>query len=263
VENNIFNLWTYFVIYSICGWILESIFRSFCEKKLINSGFLNGPFCPIYGIGAIIIFPFLKRFVGNIIVLFLVSFIVLSILEYLVGVGLEKIFKTKYWDYSDLKFNIQGRVCLKNSIFWGVLGVLFIEYIHPFIEKQVLAIPSNILIYVSIIIYLALIVDTIISIISTVKLDSALQKVNELTQSIKATLDEIKVITKNNSVKTDNIEKLIHELKIKEARLKLKLYRKARRLKRAFPTMKSEGITKILNQKIDIEALKNKIKKDK
>ena len=104
---------------------MESIFRSICEKKLINTGFLRGPFCPIYGIGSIIM-PIL---------LFFSSSIILTIWEYVVGIILEKLFNTKYWDYSDHKFNFQGRICLTNSIYWGILGVLFIKYIHPFVQS--------------------------------------------------------------------------------------------------------------------------------
>ena len=136
MENNIFNLWTYFIIYSIAGWILESVYRSYREKKIINTGFLNGPLCPIYGIGAIIMFLFLRQFSNNIIILFTVSLIGMSLWEYLVGYLLEKIFKTKYWDYSDHKINIKGRVCLSNSICWGILGVIFVKYIHPFVKSN-------------------------------------------------------------------------------------------------------------------------------
>ena len=125
------ELATYFIIYSFLGWILESIFRSFCEKKIINTGFLRGPICPIYGCGAIIMILFLGKFSNSKILLFIMSVIFLSIWEYIVGVILEKIFKTKYWDYSDHKFNYKGRICLTNSIAWGFLGVLFINFIHP------------------------------------------------------------------------------------------------------------------------------------
>ena len=165
MANTIFYILTYFVIYSFLGWVLESVVRTICEKKIINTGFLIGPFCPIYGFGAIIMVLFLDKFKNNIIMLFLISFIVLSIWEYIVGVLLEKLFKTKYWDYSNHKFNYKGRICLTNSLAWGVLGVLFIKYIHPFI----LNILSNIeFIYVSIvvsIISLILLIDAIVSII--------------------------------------------------------------------------------------------------
>ena len=132
---NIFDLWTYFIIYSFLGWILESIVRSVCEKKLINTGFLYGPFCPIYGCGAIIMLFFLKYFESSWILLFITSIIFLTFWEYIVGVFLEKTFKTKYWDYSNQKFNFQGRICLTNSLCWGVLGVVFIKYIHPFVSN--------------------------------------------------------------------------------------------------------------------------------
>ena len=116
MEINIFNLITYFILYSFLGWIMESIFRSICEKKLINTGFLRGPFCPIYGIGAIIMFVFLKKFENLPILLFFISMIILTAWEYIVGILLEKIFNTKYWDYSDHKFNFQGRICLSNYL---------------------------------------------------------------------------------------------------------------------------------------------------
>ena len=127
MENVYFSTLAYLVVYSFLGWVLETIFRSICEKKIINTGFLYGPFCPIYGVGAIIMLFGLNNFKGKYLLVFLISFIVLTLWEYLVGWLLEKVFKTKYWDYSDHKFNFKGRICLTNSIFWGILGVLFIN----------------------------------------------------------------------------------------------------------------------------------------
>ena len=96
MELNLLKILTYFILYSFLGWIMESVFRSICEKKLINTGFLKGPFCPIYGIGAIIMILILNSFKSNMIVLFIISMLVLTIWEYIVGYLLEKIFKTKY-----------------------------------------------------------------------------------------------------------------------------------------------------------------------
>ena len=84
MTNTIFYILTYFVIYSFLGWVLESVVRTICEKKIINTGFLIGPFCPIYGFGAIIMVLFLDKFKNNIIILFLISFIVLSIWEHFI-----------------------------------------------------------------------------------------------------------------------------------------------------------------------------------
>ena len=91
--------------------MLESTYRSLIERKVINSGFLHGPYCPIYGFGAVIMFLFLDGFENNIVLLFLMGFLVLTAWEYVVGVLLEKIYHTKYWDYSHSFCNIQGRVC--------------------------------------------------------------------------------------------------------------------------------------------------------
>ena len=107
---------TYIMIYSFGGWLLESISKTFWEKQWVNSGFLNGPICPIYGLGAVLMITVLTPLKENILLLFLAAFALLSVWEYLVGIFLEKVFKTKYWDYSHLKFNFQGRICLKNSL---------------------------------------------------------------------------------------------------------------------------------------------------
>ena len=106
----------YFAIFSFMGWCLESIYKTIIEKKFINSGFLYGPFCPIYGFGAIIMMNTLGKLPQNPLVIFIAGTIFLTLWEYIVGVILEKIFHTKYWDYSHLKYNFQGRICLKNSI---------------------------------------------------------------------------------------------------------------------------------------------------
>ena len=115
--NEIVFLGAYFLVYAFIGWCLESVYKSVLQKKIINSGFLHGPICPIYGYGAMIMYLSLKDVTNNIFVLFFFGLIVLSVFEYIVGLFLEIVFKTKYWDYSNRKFNIQGRVCLLNSFF--------------------------------------------------------------------------------------------------------------------------------------------------
>lgn len=262
----IFNLLTYFIIYSIAGWVLESVYRSFCEKKIINSGFLIGPFCPIYGTGAIIMLLFLEGFKKNILVLFVISFLVLSIWEYFVGVLLEKIFKTKYWDYSDHKINIKGRVCLFNSICWGILGILFIECIHPFIEKNIELINPLYLNIIIVIITVLFVTDTIISIITTINIKVALDKIEELNNQIKEKLEEIKNLN-SKDIKAEMIENMqdkIDILKEKKNRLFRRLYRKVYRLKKAFPDIQSNEITEIFSRKIEvIKNVKGKTKEEK
>lgn len=263
---DIFELITYFVIYSFLGWIMESIVRSFCEKKLINTGFLYGPFCPIYGCGAIIMIVFLKSFENTWLLLFLISFLVLTCWEYVVGVFLEKIFKTKYWDYSDHKFNFQGRICLSNSICWGALGVVFIKYIHPFILDILQSIN---LIYIKIVIYsivVTFIIDTIVSIIKITNIKSTLEKIELLNNDIKEKLNELKNldklknveksknIGKKDKIKTpENLQVLVDNMKLKRDRTLRRLYRHVYRLKKAFPAINTKEIAEVLNKKIEIK----------
>lgn len=263
MENTIFNLWTYFIIYSITGWILESVFRSFCEKRLLNTGFLNGPFCPIYGIGSIIMLLFLEKFQNNIIVLFVISLFVLSVWEYVVGVLLEKIFKTRYWDYSDHKINIKGRVCLSNSIYWGILGVIFIKYIHPFVDNNIELLQPIFVKYAVLLITILFVVDTIISIVMTINIKTVLHKIEELNNQIKDKLEEIKKLSNKDII----IESMLNKINIlikRKNRLFRKLYKRVYRLKKAFPNIQSSEISEILSRKVElIKKERDKTKEEK
>ena len=255
--DKLFEILTYFIIYSILGWMMESIVRSISEKKIINTGFLKGPLCPIYGFGAIIMFLFLDRFENNIILLFFIAIIILSIWEYLVGVLLEKMFHTKYWDYSDQKFNIQGRVCLVNSICWGVLGVVFVKYIHPFDQEIIQQVDIHLLHYVIGIITLVALVDMITSVIKVKNIKDTLEKVEKLNIEIKEKLKEIKELTKevekssDKIINAEEVKKIIRKLKRKRDRTALRLYKNVYRLKKAFPAINTNEITQVLNKKID------------
>ena len=248
----IINLLAYFLIYSFMGWVIESGYRSFCERKLINSGFLYGPFCPIYGIGAIIMFLFLNNFKDNIFILFVLGFFILSLWEYVVGWILEIIFHTKYWDYTDNKFNINGRVCLTNSIFWGILGVVFIKYIHPLVAGFLNKLPEGYVNISAIIIFAYLLIDAITTFVAVKKIDISISKISELNDTIKLKLNELKGLTQDaKSNKIESIQDIIDDLKLQQSKLKDKVSKQAIRLKKAFPTMKSEKITDFFSQKID------------
>ena len=120
-----------FMIYSILGWCIEVITKLVETKKFINRGFLIGPYLPIYGFGAIVITLLLQRYENDLIVLFIFSILICSILEYFTSFIMEKIFCTRWWDYSTKKFNINGRICLRTMIPFGLLGVIMIKYINP------------------------------------------------------------------------------------------------------------------------------------
>ena len=252
----------YFILYSFLGWCLESVYKSILLKKTVNSGFLYGPFCPMYGLGAVMMIA-ISSISKNVIVVFILSFLVFSIWEYIVAVILEKLFKTKYWDYSNIKFNIKGRVCLKNSIYWGILGVLLIFVIQPLIERFTSLIPADILRYVDIILCIAIGVDTIITIFKIMVIDKKITEVFELGETIKEKLAELRKTETIEKPYKESLQKIVDELKIRQATLKFKLYKRIVRLKKSFPEMHSENIAKFMKQKISLDDLKKKIKEYK
>ena len=244
------ELLTYFLVYSFLGWIVESIYKSIYEKKFINSGFLYGPFCPIYGCGAIIMYIFLDDVSSKPFITFCLGFVVLSIWEYIVGVFLEKVFHRKYWDYSNCKYNLQGRICLKNSIFWGILGVLFIDIIHPILTGVLASIDDKNIINLDILVSIIMLIDMIISINSNFSIVEKLRNVEELNEIIKEKLEEIKEKGKNIELKT-SIQNTLEELNLRREILIKKAYRTIIRLRKAFPSMNSEDFNEFLNDKKD------------
>lgn len=256
------ELLTYFVIYSFAGWILESCFRSLCEKKIINSGFLKGPFCPIYGVGAIIMYVFLDSFQDQIILLFFTSLVVLTVWEYVVGIYLEKVFHTKYWDYSDHKFNFQGRICLTNSIYWGILGVVFVRYIHPFVQMKMVLINPRYLVLAIYVLSIIIIADAVQSIIKLKNIKATLQKVEQLNVQLKEKLEEFKDLSADKAKfeVAENIQMVVHQLELKKNRIIRRLYKQVHRLKKAFPAINSKEITEVLNKKVELKIIKGKQK---
>lgn len=260
---NIYTVYLfYFLLYSFLGWVLETAYKSILQRKFVNSGFVFGPFCPIYGFGALILYFFLDGIKHNFVLVFLTGVIVFSVWECLVGYLLEKLFNTKYWDYSNENFNFKGRICLRMSLTWGLLGVLFIYILHPIISEFVQFVPNYILLIVSAIFLLSLIIDFAISAIKIVNIDIRLTRLKNVQESLNLKLVELKKLqniknlaTKN--IQLDSIKKTIEELRKTEGRLKYKINRRIVKLKRTFPTIKSQNITEFLSQKFEV------IKKEK
>lgn len=203
-----------FIAYSFLGWLLEVIGKLIEQKKFINRGFLIGPYCPIYGFGALLITFLLKKYTEDPIVLFVMSILVCGILEYLTSYFMEKIFHARWWDYSQRKFNINGRVCLYTIIPFGLLGMFIMYVSNPFLLEKIEMLPDialNILFWVLLIIYIA---DNIVS-------TNVISYVGKTTKEFGKNLDNTEEITK----------------KVKEALLgKSALYR---RLLNAYPKIQS------------------------
>ena len=132
MENFKFFSWfLLFILYSNIGWLIEVVKTKFDDKKWINRGFLIGPYCPVYGSSSLIMAVYLSRYKNDITTVFILAFFICSVIEYLTSYVMEKLFNTRWWDYSDEKFNIEGRICLKNCFYFGILGVLMVYIVNP------------------------------------------------------------------------------------------------------------------------------------
>ena len=152
-----------FITYSIAGWIMEVTCKSIEAKKFINRGFLIGPYCPIYGCGAVAITILLHRYTNDWIVLFFMSMIACGILEYATSYVMEKLFHARWWDYSRRKYNINGRICLETLIPFGILGLLIMYVTNPFILKYLTRLPQNNLNIIAGVLFTIFMLDSIIS----------------------------------------------------------------------------------------------------
>ena len=159
----IYRYFLLFFIYSFMGWFMEVVLSLFGKHKFINRGFLIGPYCPIYGYGCLAITVLLRRFQSDPIVLFIMSMAICSLIEYFTSYIMEKIFHARWWDYSDKKFNINGRICLDFIVAFGFLGSVVVYIINPFFNSLIDKIPSNILQVCFIILFIIFIIDNIIS----------------------------------------------------------------------------------------------------
>ncbi len=153
----------FFYLYSLIGWCFESVYVSIKKRRLINRGFIRGPFLPLYGSGAIVMLFVSRPFSDQILYLFLAGMIGATLLEYITGVLMEFLFKVRYWDYSNLKFNYQGQVCLSSSIAWGGLTVLMTRVIHQPIERFVLTLDQTYLSVLATILTILITVDFALS----------------------------------------------------------------------------------------------------
>lgn len=153
----------FFFVYSFLGWCLEVICKLITEKRFINRGILIGPICPIYGYGVLIMTLFFRKYLNDPITLFILIIVSCSILEYFTSYFLEKVYHTRWWDYSTKKFNINGRICLETMIPFGILGLLIMNYINPIVFNLLNILPNYLIYILSTIFLITYIIDNIIS----------------------------------------------------------------------------------------------------
>ena len=177
------------LIYSCLGWCCEVAFAALKTGRFVNRGFLNGPVCPIYGFGVLSVVLVLEPVKDNLLLLFFGSMVFTSLLEFIAGFAMERIFHDKWWDYSNNPFNIKGYICLEFSIIWGIACVLVVDIIHPIIMKLVNAVPHTLGLWIMGALYVILAADAVLTLVELLKLPKRFKAMEELEAAITAVSD--------------------------------------------------------------------------
>lgn len=217
------NYFLYFILYSVLGWIYETALCSVKEKHFVNRGFLNGPYCPIYGTGAVLFILLLGRERSPLLI-FVFGAIIASAVEYATSFFMEKIFNARWWDYSEFKFNLRGRICLGASLVFGAFAVLLIKFIHPVTLTYTKTIPIAIYHAVTLACALAFLSDLALTLKG---LDGFSEKIALINEKLFAPLSDDEK-SKASSVMFES-----------------SISRQQRRIIRAFPKISSPGSTQI------------------
>lgn len=189
--EKIYEFIIYFIFFSIGGWLCETIYCTIVDKKLAYRGFLNGPICPIYGFGGTMVVYLLVPFQNNIFILFIMGAISATILEYFTHYLLEKLFHTKWWDYTTYPLNINGRVCLPYSLMFGVLSIFAVYIIYPPFSDLVEKIPYNIKPALASILLLGFISDCAFTLSILFKFNGTLVAVKKNREKMLSTIEEM------------------------------------------------------------------------
>ena len=193
MPQNFYELVWIFIIYAFIGWCTEVSYAALDTGKFVNRGFLNGPYCPIYGCGVVIVVTILTPLKDNLLILFVGSFFLTSVLEFITGFILERVFHNKWWDYSDKPFNIKGYVCLKFSIYWGLACTFIMDILHPMIYKGITLLPYVVGVVLLVIFMGVFVVDCCITVSTILKFNKRLKVMDEMAVKIHRLSDEIGV----------------------------------------------------------------------
>ena len=215
---DIAKLFIIFMFYSICGWIIEVVNVSVLEKKVVDRGFLIGPYCPIYGVGGLYIYIFLNKYYNDPVALFSLTVVECAILEYLTSLIMEKIFKTRWWDYTDKKFNINGRICLETLVLFGLCGIISTYLVNPYLIKFINFINPSVLNVIAIVLAIILLVDSIVSFriiynFKSVANDVRKDSTNEITAKVKEVLKNKSIFSKRLVKAFPNFKTMLKKIK--------------------------------------------------
>ena len=180
-----------FFIYACLGWCAEVAYAACKQGKFVNRGFLNGPLCPIYGFGVLIVAVVLRPVQENLPLLFAGSFLLTTLLEFVTGFVLEKLFHTRWWDYSRMPLNIGGYVCLLFSLIWGAACVVILRWVHAPVYALVRRLPDTVLYILDFLICAEFAVDLTATVLAIRKLSERLTRLTGLAKEMHAISDEL------------------------------------------------------------------------
>ena len=212
---SLYQVFAYFLIYSCLGWCLEVIYAAVTTGQLVNRGFLNGPVCPIYGFGMVIVLFALTPLSHSLLLLYLGGVILPSALELVGGWALYKLYHTRWWDYSDYPFNIGGYICLEFSLLWGVGTLIVMKLVHPIIADAVALIPPLVGLILMFLLYVLYAADTIATAFAASDLARDLDALEKVADSMHAVSDAMTELLGTNAMAMDQ--------KMDESRLQFKL----------------------------------------
>ena len=188
---DIYQILWFFMIYAFLGWCMEVVYAALVLGQFVNRGFLNGPVCPIYGFGVIGVIFALRPVSDNLPLLFLGSVLLTSVLEWLTGFVLEKMFSNKWWDYSDKPFNLNGYICLAFSVLWGLACVFVIKLMHPTVMAFVDFMPIIVgwtILGVGVIVFIS---DIALTVFAVIGLNKRLEQLDLIASRLKFISDEL------------------------------------------------------------------------
>lgn len=253
MPQNIYQAVWIFIIYAFLGWCSEVAFAAVNKGKFVNRGFLNGPVCPIYGVGMLIVVLCLWNLRDRPLLLFLGSALLTTALEFVTGFVLERFFHDKWWDYSDMPFNIKGYVCLKFTILWGLAASFIIGAIHRFIYMLIEKTPFVLGVMLLAVFSAAFIADFTVTLTALVKLPKKLKAMAEAERALRAVSDKIgenisdttiaakekgEALAEENKPRLEEL-KAEYEKKKKELSAMLERNFVQRRIFKAFPNLKN------------------------
>lgn len=245
-----------FFFYCFCGWVWESCYVSVRQRRWVNRGFLQGPLLPIYGSGAIIILFATLPVAGSLPLIWLFGMLAATALEYVTGAAMEALFKVRYWDYSNQKFNLNGHICLTSSIAWGFFSILLVRFIHPPIGRLLADVPGWLVDPLALALTALFTVDAVRSVQAALDLREALTRLTEENEELcrLAKRAEVAAAFAEDDLRRfrerTEVEKLLMQSRIEEELAERRQAREERKLRRQ--ELVEEGLRRRTEIKLDI-----------